>query len=288
MFTSVMITLIAIIYVMALSISTISSHGFSVFQYCAGLVFVIQWLSFVPAYIKQTERLYDLTGSLTYILITLIALYNVGFTEIRAVVLASLVLIWALRLGRFLYKRVHQDGGDGRFDDIKPKFGSFLTAWTLQGLWILFTASAAWVGMLSVTPVAMNIYDIFGILLWLVGFLIEVVADRQKRQFRSKNGRDKFIQSGLWRYSRHPNYFGEILLWVGIMILALPAMEGWAYMSILSPIFVAWLLTQISGVPMLEARGHEKWGDDPRYQDYVSRTSCIIPRKPKRLSDGDK
>ena len=281
MLTSIMITLTAVIYATALSVSTISSQGFSVILCCAGLAFVIQWLSFIPAYIKQSERFYDLVGSITYIIITSIALYNSGAKQTRAVVLACLVLIWAFRLGDFLYKRVHQDGGDRRFDEIKPKFGAFLIAWTLQGLWVLVTASAAWVGILSVTPVNMNIYDMFGILLWLTGFAIEVMADHQKRQFRSKKGSSEFIQSGLWRYSRHPNYFGEILLWVGIMILAFPAMEGWAYVSMLSPVFVAWLLTQISGVPMLEAKSNEKWGDDPRYQDYLARTSCIILRKPK-------
>ena len=111
--------------------------------------------------------------------------------------------------------------------------------------------------MLSNQSVALQASDILGLGIWVLGFGIEVIADRQKRQFRQENGSAQFIQSGLWRYSRHPNYFGEITLWLGVLTLALPTVQGWAYLCIFSPIFVAYLLTKISGVPMLEARGLE-------------------------------
>lgn len=284
MLTSLFISCIGFLYAFALSTSSISvpsilGHETPVILVCAAWAFGIQWLAFIPAYLKQSERFYDLTGSLTYISTTLFILSVIGLRNPRATILAALVMIWSVRLGLFLFKRIKQDGGDGRFDTIKPRFGAFLTAWTLQGFWVLITASAAWIGMLSNQSVALQVSDILGLGIWVLGFSIEVIADRQKRQFRQEKGSAQFIQSGLWRYSRHPNYFGEITLWLGVLILALPTVYGWAYFSIFSPIFVAYLLTKISGVPMLEARGLEKWGNDPNYQNYLATTSCIVPWK---------
>ena len=199
MLTSLLITCIGFGYAFALSSSTVVYRGLPLLLICAGLSFGIKWLCFIPAYLKQSERYYDLTGSLTYLVMTLFALYGGGHQSPRGVLLACLVMIWALRLGRFLFKRVRQDGGDGRFDTIKPRFGAFLTAWTLQGLWVIFTASAAWVGMLSTEPTPLTLIDAFAIGLWVVGFSLEVTADHQKRRFREEQGSAKFIQEGVWR-----------------------------------------------------------------------------------------
>ena len=279
-----MIVLISYVFASALSIGTVSVDGVSVIKLCAGLALVVQWLSFVPAYLKQTERFYDLTGSLTYIVCTLIALVGANALTPRALLLASFVMVWATRLGLFLSRRVHKDGGDGRFDELKPRLFSFLTAWNLQGFWVFITASAAWTGILSTQAVPLRGVDALGIGLWVIGFSIEVIADQQKRQHRATLGPARFIQSGLWRYSRHPNYFGEILLWVGVALIALPTLSGWLYASLFSPIFVAFLLTKISGIPLLEARAQERWGDDPDYQAYVASTSQLIPRRPRAPS----
>ena len=266
----------------ALSDGTLTGLGAPVIMWCALLCFITQWLAFIPAYLKQSERFYDLTGSLTYIGGTLLALSQAGLAEPRALLLASLVLIWALRLGSFLFKRVHQDGGDGRFDELKPRWGAFLTAWTVQGLWVLFTASSAWVGILSARPLPLGWLELAGGALWSIGFAIEVIADRQKRAWRAERGAEAFIQRGLWRYSRHPNYFGEITLWCGVALISLPVMSGWSHLSLLSPAFVYLLLTRVSGVPLLEARAQERWGEDPSYQRYLARTSRLLPWPPKR------
>jgi steroid 5-alpha reductase family enzyme len=105
------------------------------------------------------------------------------------------------------------------------------------------------------------------------------VADRQKRRFRADpNNRERFIQSGLWAWSRHPNYVGEITLWVGIAFIALPVLAGWQYVTLVSPVFVYVLLTRISGVPLLEDRSEKKWGGNPEYRAYRDRTPVLFPR----------
>ena len=121
-----------------------------------------------------------------------------------------------------------------------------------------------------------------GLALWVGGFLFEVVADRQKSAFRAKpENAQRFIRDGLWAWSRHPNYFGEIVLWCGIALMALPVLQGWQYATLISPLFVVLLLTKISGVRMLEARGRKQWGDDPDYQAYVRSTPMLLPRPPR-------
>ena len=119
--------------------------------------------------------------------------------------------------------------------------------WNVQGLWVLLSLGAALAAISSPKEVSFNIIHILGFLVWLTGFLIEVIADNQKTKFRSfEENKDKFITSGLWSWSRHPNYFGEILLWFGIAIVALPSLQGWLYFALISPIFVFIQLTRIS------------------------------------------
>ena len=114
------------------------------------------------------------------------------------------------------------------------------------------------------------------------GFSIEIVADRQKSAFRADPANaGRFISSGLWAWSRHPNYFGEIVLWFGIAILAWPALAGWQLATLVSPLFVYVLLTKGSGIPPLETRAEERWGDDPAYRAYVERTPVLWPRPPR-------
>jgi len=194
-----------------------------------------------------------------------------------------LIAVWAVRLGSFLFIRVTADGSDGRFDTLKPDFPRFLMTWTLQGLWVLLTAACALAAICAADRVALGGWAIVGALIWLVGFAIEVVSDSQKRAFRrDPANRGRFITTGLWSWSRHPNYFGEIALWLGIALIAFPALQGWQHATLISPVFVYVLLTRISGVPLLESRGKRKWGEDPEYQAYKARTPVLVPRPPSR------
>lgn len=248
---------------------------------CAALAFVVQWLAFVPAYVKQTERFYDLTGSLTYIGVTLFALVASGSTDVRSVLLAALVLVWAGRLGSFLFRRIRQEGSDARFDDIKPNAPRFFVAWTLQGLWVFLTLCAALAAITAREPAPLGVLDAVGLLIWCMGFGIEVVADRQKSAHREAHP-GQFVDSGLWAWSRHPNYFAEIMLWVGVAVIASSTLRGWQWVTMISPVFVAFLLMRVSGIPILETRADERWGGEPAYEQYKSRTPVLLLRPPKR------
>lgn len=252
-----------------------------IFIWCAIFVFAINWLIFLPSWLAQTEHYFDLTGSLCFVTLMLIALTWSPLQDLRTVILTVLVCIWATRLGGFLFLRIRKDGSDGRFDVIKPHFTRFLLTWTLQALWVFVTSAAALAAITSSHRAALDPIAWFGIGLWILGFCLEVTADAQKRAFRSKaENNGKFIQEGLWSWSRHPNYFGEIMLWTGIAVIAAPVLIGWQWVTLLSPVFVVLLLTRISGIPMLEARSDERWGDDPAYQAYKARTSQLMLRPP--------
>jgi steroid 5-alpha reductase family enzyme len=238
-----------------------SAFGIPLFAFSVGLAFLIQWLAFIPAYLMQSERFFDLTGSITYISVTIIAVLAGPLVDGRSILLLALVMIWAARLGTFLFRRIHKAGKDARFDEIKPSFIRFLNAWTLQGLWVTLTLSAALAAITATTRRELGLFALIGFLVWGFGFAIEVTADIQKSRFRAHpENKGKFIHTGLWAWSRHPNYFGEIVLWVGIVIIALPILRGWQWVTLISPIFVTVLLTRISGVPLLEKRSDEKWG----------------------------
>ena len=256
-----------------------SAFGIPLFAFSVGLAFLIQWLAFIPAYLMQSERFFDLTGSITYISVTIIAVLAGPLVDDRSILLLALVMIWAARLGTFLFRRIHKAGKDARFDEIKPSFIRFLNAWTLQGLWVTLTLSAALAAITATTRRELGLFALIGFLVWGFGFAIEVTADIQKSRFRAHpENKGKFIHTGLWAWSRHPNYFGEIVLWVGIAIIALPILRGWQWVTLISPIFVTVLLTRISGVPLLEKRSDEKWGGQEDYEAYKERTPVLIPR----------
>lgn len=243
------------------------------------VAFLVQWLAFIPAFVRQTEKFFDLTGSLTYISVTILAVLLSPVRDGRSLLLMGMVIIWAGRLGSFLYRRIQKDGKDGRFDDIKPSFIRFLNVWTIQGLWVTFTAAAAFVAITSENREPLGWFAALGALIWIVGFGIEVVSDSQKSQFRANPANQgKFINTGLWAKSRHPNYFGEIVLWIGVAVVAIPVLQGWQWVALISPLFVTLLLTRVSGVPMLERRADEKWGGQPDYEQYKKETPVLIPK----------
>ena len=266
----------------ALSHDSASFHGYPIVLLCCCTAFAIQWLVFVPAYIFKTEHYYDLAGSLTHITVMLVALVSIPVVTLRDLLLVILVLVWASRLGSFLFLRVKETGSDGRFTLIKSRFWWFLMTWTLQGLWVFLTLSMALAALTSNYKTGLNFYAWLGIAIWAFGFVFEVVADYQKTKFRrDPNNKGEFITHGLWSWSRHPNYFGEMLLWSGIAVLSAPVLTGWQWVSLVSPVFVILLLLKVSGVELLEARGRKRWGQNPNYQQYLEQTSKLIPLPPK-------
>jgi len=273
------LVIIGLLFTLAGSQGGSSVFGIPLFALLVALAFLIQWLAFVPAFLRQTERFFDLTGSVTYISVVTIGTLLGAAVDARAILLWALVVIWAVRLGTFLFRRIRRAGKDNRFDDIKPSFIRFLNAWTIQALWVTLTVGAALAAITTANRTELDLFALIGLPVWLLGFGIEVVADAQKSRFSANpENRGRFIQTGLWTRSRHPNYFGEIILWIGIAVIALPVLRGWQWVTLVSPIFVALLLTRVSGIPLLEKRADEKWGGQPDYETYKRTTPVLIPR----------
>ena len=259
--------------------------GIPTFALAVAVVFVIQCVGFIAAYRLQTETFFDLIGSITYISVTMMAVGLSPVVDGRTMLLLMLVAIWAARLGLFLFRRIHKAGKDARFDEIKVSFVRFLNAWTLQGLWVTLTLAAALAAITTANRKELGLFAMVGALVWIVGFAIEATADAQKSRFRADpENEGTFIDTGLWSWSRHPNYFGEIVLWVGVALIAVPVLQGWQWVTLISPVFVTLLLTRISGVPILERRADEKWGGREDYETYKERTPVLIPRPPSRGS----
>ena len=279
---SFVVLLLSTLIAFAVNQESISISNVPLFGFVVLLIFIIQWLVFIPSFINRTEHFFDLTGSLTFISAVLFTLMAIPEIYLRDIIITLLVVIWATRLGSFLFFRVRNDGGDGRFDIMKTKFWWFLMTWNIQGMWVFLSLAAGLAAMTSSEKVETDIFLVIGTLIWILGFSIEVVSDNQKSKFRSNpENKDKFITTGIWSWSRHPNYFGEILLWIGITVIALPVLQGWQFVTLISPIFIIILLTQISGVRLLELRGKKKWGDDEEYKNYIKKTSVLIPLPPK-------
>ncbi|PIE31375.1 MAG: hypothetical protein CSA55_05935 [Ilumatobacter coccineus] len=243
------------------------------------LAFVINWAVFIPSNLAHTEKFFDLTGSLTYITVIIASLALASERDARSFIVAALVVIWAARLGAFLFRRIRADGKDGRFDAIKTHPVRFLSVWTIQGLWVSLTLAAALAATTSPTTTSLDVWAIIGIIVWGIGFAIEVIADAQKSRWRADPANaGRFITTGLWSRSRHPNYVGEITLWIGMALIAVPTLDGWRYLTLISPAFVALLLIKVSGIPMLEARADARWGGQDDYEDYKRTTPVLIPK----------
>lgn len=254
--------------------------GIPVFAVAVIAAFVIQFVVFVPSAIRRTERFFDLTGSLTFITVSILLALLAPAQDARGWILAAMVIVWAARLGSFLFARVHRAGTDGRFDEIKTNPLRFFQVWCIQGLWVALTASAAWIAMSAdaTDRARLDGFAVAGIVVWIAGMVFEVVADLQKQAFRADPAnKGEFIRTGLWSRSRHPNYFGEILVWVGVFVVAVPVLQGWQWVAVLSPLFVILLLTRVSGIPLLEKRADERWGDRADYLAYRDRTPVLIP-----------
>jgi steroid 5-alpha reductase family enzyme len=175
--------------------------------------------------------------------------------------------------------RIHKDGEDKRFRTIKTSASQFFFTWTLSGMWVSLCSICAWTAMANPSGVMMNLITYIGIGLFIIGFSIEIIADHQKTVFRKNiDNKDKFISSGLWAYSRHPNYFGEILLWLGIAVMSFSSLEGFQYFTLISPIFVYILLVYISGIRMLENQANKKWGHLDSYKEYLKNTPRLFFR----------
>lgn len=278
---------IALVFGYFAGLESVDFGGYSAFFLCTIIAMVVNWIVYLPSAIAQSDTFYDTTGAITYLTVTAFACWAAinafGSLDTRGMVLAGMVALWCIRLGSFLFIRIHAMGGtDSRFEKIKVNPARFLVAWTLQGLWVVLTASAALVAITAQTRAPEDTFLWIGLAVWLFGFVWETVADAQKSAFKNDpENKGKFINTGLWRWSRHPNYFGEITLWTGVLIVALPVLSGWSWLVVISPLFVTLLLTKVSGINLQNAQAKQRWGDDPAYQEYRKNTPALIPMPPK-------
>lgn len=247
----------------------------------------IQWLSAIYGIPNKTERYFDLTGSTTYATVSMLAYMYSESTSWRDTLLTLFVWLWCVRLGSFLYWRICKDGSDRRFAEIIVNPLCFLAAWNIQGLWVFFTLLSVLLSVVHGTKDPnVKPLDIIGTTLWMVGYVIEVTADYQKSRFRlDKRNSDKFISSGLWKYSRHPNYFGEILMWIGVFLVAVHTLPSFALQCVaaISPTFMTLLIIFRSGVPLLEEDADKRWGQSKAYQTYKAQTSVLVPMPQRQL-----
>ncbi len=257
-------------------------RGMNAFTFILLVAVLLQILFFIPSFIFKTEKYYDLVGSLTYVTTISLAYFSVEEKTTIDSIIYFYVMIWASRLGIYLFRRVRKDGKDVRFEKAKMHFFWFLQYWMGQALWVSLTACAAIIAILSPEEDTLPLLAMAGMALWLTGFTIESISDYQKRVFREENNpTEAFIHTGLWARSRHPNYFGEITLWTGIAVIALNTFTGVEYITLISPVFVYILLTRMSGVNLLERIADERYGHLEEYQRYKRNTPVLVPKLSK-------
>jgi steroid 5-alpha reductase family enzyme len=236
---------------------------------------------FVFAAVRKTDVVTDLSYSLSFAVLAIVLPF-LGARESVQLVASLLVLIWAVRLGGYLLGRILRMKVDHRFDEMRENPLRFARFWLLQAISVaVIMLPVSYLLGQDAAP-GFGLWSITGASIWLVGLVIEAAADAQKSAFKGKNeNRERFIESGLWRYSRHPNYFGEMLVWWGLFIFAVPFLHGAAFAVVIGPIFITLLLVFVSGIPLLERSADAKYGDDPAYREYKRRTSVLVPLPPR-------
>ncbi len=252
--------------------------GIQNITYAVLYIFLIHLLIFVPSYFFQTEKFFDLTGTISYVSSVLFIFFKSNTVEsinLGSLVLSTFIIIWSLRLGTFLFLRIKKAGKDRRFNEIKKSFSWFFMTFSVSGMWVTICSICALTGIAN--GIIFSSTTIIGIIIFIIGFTIEIIADSQKTKFRANDdNKDKFISSGLWKYSRHPNYLGEIILWLGISLISFSSLEGFQYITLISPIFTYLLLVNVSGINFLEKSGKKKWGHLESYKKYLKETPRLF------------
>ncbi len=237
----------------------------------------INLLLFVPAFIYKTDRLTDISYSITFVALAIFGYMQSTQAGLDMLILL-LVVVWATRLGGFLFMRIYKVGKDVRFDGMRDRFIPFLRFWLLQGASVFVIMLAALLGYAQSNP-RISLLTWIGTTIFILGFIIEATADAEKFRFKadSKN-RGQWIDIGIWRASRHPNYLGEMLVWIGMYLVVAPYLSvgGWL-LGLLSPAYIIILLLFVSGIPLLEKSAHKKWGDQAAYVRYISEVPRLIP-----------
>lgn len=241
-------------------------------------IFVIQLIFFLYAYVRKTDKVTDLAYGLTFVALAWFLVIYYQITGLAGLALVGVVTIWGIRLAGYLFVRILSMGKDKRFDVMRQSFLRFGFFWLLQAVSI-FVIMLPVIALLSAEDTQdFSLISGIGLMISLLGIVIEGIADVQKFRFKQKpDNKGKLIKSGFWKHSRHPNYFGEMLMWIGISMSVIPYLDGLSYLTLISPIYIVVLLRFVSGVPTIENRWEEKYGDDPEFQKYMQETNMIVP-----------
>lgn len=246
-----------------------------------GVSLAVQAVFFAFAASLKTDKVTDLSYGLTFVLIAVALVLRSGAEGLAPLVLTGMIVAWGVRLAAYLVYRIWKIGRDERFDGIREDFFRFFKFWFFQGfaVWVILLPVTVWFSRHGPWTTWMAI----GALVWLVGFAIETVADQQKFAFKqTAEGRKRWTDTGLWRHSRHPNYFGELLCWWGVFLFVGPGLGTWALLALVGPLAITGILLFATGIPTLEASARRKWGEDPEYLAYRARTRMLLPL-PRRL-----
>ncbi|PKL36365.1 steroid 5-alpha reductase [Candidatus Peregrinibacteria bacterium HGW-Peregrinibacteria-1] len=240
------------------------------------IILIYSSLWFIISLIKKRNDIADIAWGIGYILIVLIQLFTLPNSP-REILIFILITIWGLRLSLHIYLRNRDKKEDFRYKKWRQEWGktfylqSYLKIYILQGLLLLTIVSPALIVAQNPQP-ALSIIDLIGIAIWTIGFLFEAISDFQLAKFlKNPNKQGKVMNKGLWKYSRHPNYFGEVTLWWGIFLIACSSPNG--LYAIIGPTTITLLILFVSGIPMLE----KKYENDEQYQAYAKKTSKFLP-----------
>ena len=274
------IIVLAIIFVLSyiISLDSLLLNGIPLVYIFVLTILSINSLFFIHSYFFKTDIFFDLIGSISFISIGILSLILIPSVDGNQILIFFLLIFWALRLGPYLFLRRLGSGADERLDEYFKSPLSLYFLWVMNSLWVFMTSISMIVIFSSNENYNFGLTQWLGLLVWVLGFIIEVVSDSQKSKFNKKN-KGKFINTGLCRYIRPPNYLGEIVIWTGIFVISISYINSiFTSLSILSPIFVYVLLRFLTGVPQLERRADEKWGMQKKYIDYKKETGIIFPK----------
>eukprot|EP00187_Rhodella_violacea_P007004 CAMPEP_0174909564 /NCGR_PEP_ID=MMETSP0167-20121228/69163_1 /TAXON_ID=38298 /ORGANISM="Rhodella maculata, Strain CCMP736" /LENGTH=319 /DNA_ID=CAMNT_0016153595 /DNA_START=74 /DNA_END=1033 /DNA_ORIENTATION=- len=243
------------------------------------VTFVFQLVFFLITAVAQFDTLTDLAGSTNFLILALLTFFLAESYHARQILITVCAALWAVRLATFLFARILIWGHDNRFDEMRNSIPKLAAFWFGQFVWV-------WVVSLPVTVTNATVErdpklgaaDFVGVVMFAVGLLLEAVSDWQKLKFKQdKEKKGKWCDVGLWKYSRHPNYFGEILLWWGLFAISTPILSNGQWAVLASPLLISVLLLFVSGLPLLEASANEKYGGNPEFAPYRARTSIMVP-----------
>ena len=254
------------------------------FSYAFIIIFVIQLVFFAFAAYFETDKVTDLSYGLSFVAIAAILLIANKTYYLWQILLVLMVAIWGIRLAGFLFIRVLKLKKDYRFDGIRENAARFGRFWLLQAIsiWLIMLPGVAALG--SNTNLSLNFAMYLGLAIWTVGFIIEAIADYQKYHYKNlKDKPSEWVSTGLWQYSRHPNYFGEMLIWWGIFIFILPILNNQLWLTAISPIYITLLLLFVTGIPPLEKKYDERYTGNKDYLSYKEKTSLLIPLPTKKI-----